>query len=143
MRSGIYYINFMKCNRMHNLFSLLYLSLWTIYESSLWTHSIILWSSSKTSTGFWYFTRSFIDCDDITCDNFLFLDCLYHFLTQIIDCLHLSCFKCYFTCFRSRCWWFLDLDLYDLSFNYFALLFNSNTNWSSKCLCKSLCFAHL
>lgn len=101
----------MKCNCMYNLFSLLYLTFRTVNESSLGTHSVILRSSCKTSTCFGYFTRCFIDSDYITCNNFLFLDCLYHFLSQIVDCLHLCCFKCYFTCFRTGCYAII-IDIY-------------------------------
>jgi len=32
-------------------------------------------------------------------------------------------------------WWFFNFNLYNLSFNDFAFLFNSYTDWSSKCLC--------
>jgi len=85
-------INFMKSYSMHNLFTFLYLSFWTVYKSSLRAHSIILWCTSKASTSFWNFTWSFIDCNNITCNDFLFLNCFNHFLPQIINCLHFGCF---------------------------------------------------
>lgn len=102
LRSWIDNINFMKSNSMNYLFSFFNLAFWTIYESCLWTHCIILWSTGKTSSGFRNFSWSFIDCDYVTCDDFLFLNGFDHFLSQIVYCLHFSCFKGYFPCFRSR-----------------------------------------
>lgn len=128
---------------MNNLFSFLNLSLWAVNKSCLRSHSIIIGSSCKTSSSLWNFSRGLIDCYDISCNDFLFLYCLNHFLTQVINCLHFSCFQCNFTCFWSRCWRFFYFDLYYLSFNYFALLFYSNSDWSTESLSQCFCFTHL
>lgn len=128
---------------MDNLFSFFDLTLWTIYEPSLWPHCIIIWSFSKTSSSFRNFTWSLINSDNITSYYFLFLYRIDHFLTKIIYCLHLCCLKCDFTSFCSRCWRFLYLYLYDLSLYDLTLLFYSYTNRSSESLCQCLGFAHL
>jgi len=41
---------------------------------------------------------------DISRDDFFLLNCFYHFLPQIIDCLHFRSFKSDFASFGSRCW---------------------------------------
>lgn len=90
--SGVNNIDFVKSNSMYDLFSLFNLSFWAVYESGLRPHCVILRSSCEASTSFWDFTWSFINCDNITCNNFLFLNGFNHFLTQIINCLHFGSF---------------------------------------------------
>jgi hypothetical protein len=87
---------------VNNLFSFLNLSFWTVYESGLWTHGVVLRCAGKTSAGFRNFARGFIDCDDITCNDFLFLDGFDHLLSQIVDGLHFGSFKSDFSGFGSR-----------------------------------------
>ncbi len=100
--SRIYHINLVQCYCVNDLFSLLNLTLWTIYESCLRPHCIVFWSPCKTSSRFRYLSRGLINCYHITCNYFLLLNCLNHFLTQIVYRLHFSCFKRDFSCFWSR-----------------------------------------
>ena len=100
--SRVDHIDFMQCHSVNHLFSLLNLTFRTIYESCLRAHCVVLWSPRKTSSRFRNLARSLIDCDHITCNDFLFLNGLNHLLTQIVNRLHLSRFKRNFTSFWSR-----------------------------------------
>ena len=81
LRPRINNIDFVKSNCVHNFFSFLDLSLRTIYESCLRSHGIILWSSCKASSSLWNFSWCLINCDNIACNNFLFLNRFNHFFT--------------------------------------------------------------
>lgn len=140
----------MKGHRVYNFFSFLNFTFGAIYESCLWTHSIIIRSSCKTATWFWYFSWSFVNCYNIASDYFLLLYRVDHFLSQIIHSFHLCRFQSYFSCFRARSynkscctWWFFYFNLNHFSLYDLAFLFYSNTYWSSKSLSQGLSFAHL
>ena len=136
------HIYFMESNSVDNLLSFLDFPFWTADESRLGAHSIIVWGSCKTSSSFWYFSGSFINCDDIAGDNFLFLDRFDHLLPQIIHCFHLGCFESDFTSFGARCWWLFYLYFHHFSLHDLWFFFNSNSYWSSEGLCQGLSFTH-
>ena len=74
-------INFMKTHSMNDFFSFFNLAFGTVHKSGLRSHSIIIRCPCEASSCFGNFSWSFIDCDDISSDYFLFLNCLNHFLT--------------------------------------------------------------
>ena len=104
LRSWIDDIDFMESDSVDYLFAFFDLSFRTVDKSGLWTHGIIVRSSCETSSSFWDLSWCFIDCDDISCYYFLFLDCFNHFLSKVVHCFHLCGFQSNFSCFGSRCY---------------------------------------
>ena len=141
--SWIDHIDFVKGDCVNDFLALLYFTFWAIYKSSLRTHGIVVRCSSETSTCFWDFAWSLIDCDHIACNYFLFLNSFDHLLTQIVHGLHLSSFQGNLSGFCARSRGFLDLNLDYFSLNNFAFFLDSDTNRSPESLGKSLSFAHL
>jgi len=74
-------INFVKGDSMNNFFSLLEFTFWALNVSGLWSRVIEITASCERSSKFWNFTWSFINSDDISRQNFFFLDRLDHFLS--------------------------------------------------------------
>lgn len=118
--SWIDHINFVKGDCVNDFLAFLYFTFWAIYKSSLRTHGIVVRCSSETSTCFWDFAWSLIDCDHIACNYFLFLNSFDHLLTQIVHGLHLSSFQGNLSGFCARSRGFLDLNLDYFSLNNFA-----------------------
>ena len=116
--SGVNDVDLMQRDSVDDFFSLLDLPFRTIYESGLRAHSIVLGGSGKASTGFWYFSWSLIDCYNVSGNDFLFLNSLYHLLTQIVDGLHFSGFKSDFSSFGSGCYdnWIFYLKTFRFQF---------------------------
>lgn len=102
LRTRVNDIDFMQSDSMNYLLSFFNLSFRTVHKSGLGSHGVIIWCSRKTSSGFGNLSWSFIDCDDVSSDDFLFLDGFDHFLTQIVDSFHLCCFESDFACFGAR-----------------------------------------
>ena len=92
----------MQSYSMNDLLSFFNFAFWAIYESCLRTHGVVFWSPGKTSAGFWNFSWSLINGNDITCDDFLFLDGFDHFLSQVVNGLHFSGFESNFSSLWSR-----------------------------------------
>ena len=97
-------INLMKSNSMNDFLSLFNLSFRTVDKSGLGSHSIVVRCSCKTSASFGYFSWCFIDGDDVSSNDFFFLNSLNHLLTKIIHSFHLSCFKSDLSSFGAGSW---------------------------------------
>ena len=117
----------MQGNCMNYFFSLLKFSLWALNISCLWPLVIKITWSCERSSELWYFSRCFINCDNITCHYFFFLNWLNHFLSQIINCFHFSCFQSNFSCFCTTLNWFVNFNFNNFSFNNLSFLSYSDS----------------
>jgi hypothetical protein len=72
--SGVNDINFMESNGMDNFLSLLEFTLWALDVSSLWSTVVKVTASSERSSELGDFTGGFINSDDVTGHDLLFLD---------------------------------------------------------------------
>ena len=55
-----------------------------------------------------------IDGDDITCNDFFFLDGFNHFISEVVDGFHFSSFESDFACLSTACSGLFDLDFDNL-----------------------------
>lgn len=102
LRTGVDNIDFMESDSMNYLLSLLDLTLRTVDKSGLRTHSVVVWCSCEASACFGDLSWGFVDCYDISSDDFLFLDSFDHLLSQVIDSFHLCSFESDFASFGAR-----------------------------------------
>ena len=112
---------------MDHLLSLLELTLWALHESGLWAGVVEVRGSGEGTTELRDFTGGFVNGDNITTHDFLFLDRLDHLGTKVVDSLHLSGFKSDLTGLGSRLNRLIDFNLNNLSLNNFSLLSYSDS----------------
>jgi len=119
---------------MNDLLSLLEFTLWCLNVSGLWASIIKVTATSKRLSKLRDFTGCLINGDDITSHNLLLLDRLDHFLSQVIDGLHLSCLKSNFASLGTALDGLVNFDFNNLTFNDFGFLTDTNTNRLSESL---------
>jgi len=128
---------------MDNFLSLLEFTFWALNVSCLRTRVVKVTRSGERSSELGNFAGGFINGDDVTSHDLLFLDRFNHFSSEIINGFHLGSLQSDLSCLGSRLDGFVNFDFDDFSLNNFGLFSNSYTNRLSESLGESFSFGHL
>jgi hypothetical protein len=138
LSSAVNNVDFMKSHCMDNLLSLLELTLRALHKACLWSNVVVVAASSEGASELGDLTRGLIDGNDVTSDNLLLLNGFYHLLSKVVNGLHLSGLKGDLASLATAGNRFVDFNFYDLTFNNFSFLSNTDSDGLSECLSECL-----
>lgn len=127
LRSRVNDINFVKGDRVNDLFALLELTLGALDIASLRTLVVEVTTAGKGTTKLGDLATGLVDGDDVTRHDFLLLNRLDHFHAQVEDGLHLGSLEGDLAGLGTRLGGLVDLDFDDFTLNNFSLLSNADT----------------
>lgn len=125
-------INFVQSHCMNHFLSLLKLSLWTLNKSCLGPLVVEITRSRERLSKLRNLSWCFVDCDDVSGHDFLFLNRLDHFVTEVVNGFHFSGFQSNLSCLVAALNWLVDFDFNNFTLYDLGLLSDSHTYQKSK-----------
>lgn len=133
-------VDLVQAHGMHDLAALLNLALGTLNKSCIRPHSIVIPTPREATTKLGDPSRSLVDCDNVPSKNFVLGERVDHFVSEVVDGLHVGGLNGQATRFGCASERAVDLEFDNLALDNFCFFFNTDTDGAAKCLGESLSF---
>ena len=120
-------IDFVQSHCMNNFLSLLKLALGTLNKSSLGALVVEITRSREWLSKLRDLSWCFVNCNDVSCHDFLFLNGLNHFMAEVVNGFHFSGFQSNFSGLVAALNWLINFNFDNLTFNDLGFLSDSHT----------------